>query len=1190
MNIIVLENVCMLVAILIALIGTLFRYIVVPRKGYLYLCGFFLAHLLSDYYWTTYTLVMGDYPEVSEFIAYLGWNIGYIFLAVFVYHMQKQAIGRYFHLLALIPVPINIVQFIIYIQYGGLFNNIWQVSLTTFTACICMSSVIYRFKNKKSGASIPYAHLAVLLFMLTEYGMWTSSCYFDSESLANPYYLFAFINYAIAIFIPWATGRDYTERGVETPERTLEDIRFQVRIQFVVSAILVGGCVGGYILANWMREILPGMSQSEDSFRVIAIVLLILSIFMEMLLIGVMYIAAIRYRESSKNQKTVLDERRNKFNLILTLVVTFGLMVFAVIYTSRLFYKVSVTGQYEAGENKVESTAAELENYLSVAQSTLKVTADTVDIMVQNGESNERVAWYIVDQTQNQKREFDENFTGLYGYINGQYIDGLQWEPPEDYDATKRDWYKLAVKAGGEVVIVPPYVDAQTHSVVITICKMISSGASGGNPGVVALDVIVGHIQELTESVDIGGKGYAFVVDGDGIIVSHKDAMYNGQSIDIILDKAIMSTFDNKKTCTVNTVVQSEESTLFVSPVMGQWYAVIVVSNSELFEEVNAQLMVNIIVYIIIFALISVFYYFSHENEQAYSRKMEEMKSSKQKQEYEAEVLRLEKLAADEANKAKSSFLADMSHEIRTPINAILGMNEMILRESDNKGILEYAGNIRNSGRNLLQLINSILDFSKIEDGKMEIVPVRYSLSTLITYLTNSIQERAAAKGLEFDVIVDPDLPKEMFGDDVRINQVILNLLTNAVKYTNEGSVTLKLKQEKREDGKVLMYVEVADTGIGIREGDMEKLFESFERLDMVRNRNIEGTGLGISIITKLLDLMDSKLDVSSRYGEGSVFSFELWQKIEDDTPIGEYKINSIGIDEGYSYHESFRAPEARILVVDDTRINLMVVINLLKKTEISIDTCQSGSEGIRLAEQNKYDVILLDQRMPGMDGTETLKHIRDIPDGPNVDTPVICLTADAIRGARERYIAEGFNDYLTKPVEGNDLERMLIKYLPEDKVNIDTDPGTEKSQAEPAKDDIAALQKEGFDTAAGMKFCQESPELYREVLTEYVRDHDVRSRNLAEYLDTKNMKEYSVIIHAVKSSSKIIGANEMSELALQLENASKNEDVVFVEQEHDRAMQMYAQICDKIRKVVDIKDDLPDDSEEVLEFEASGA
>ncbi|MBO4267084.1 MAG: response regulator [Lachnospiraceae bacterium] len=1189
MNIIVIENVCMLMAILIALMGTLFRYIIVPRKGYLYLCVFFLAHLLSDYYWTTYTLVMGDYPEVSEFIAYLGWNIGYVFLLIFVYHTQKQGNRRVFHPLMLLPIPLNIVQFVIYIQYGGLFNNIWQVSFTTVISCLCISSIIFYVKNKKNGATFPYVFLIVLLFELSEYGMWTSSCYFYSENLANPYYLFAFFNYVIAVFLPWAAGKDYTARGIEIPDRSLEDIRFQVRVQVFVSLILVGGCVGGYALAKWMKEILPGVSQTEDSFKVIAIVLLILSVFMEMILIGVMYITAVRYRESSHEHKTVIDERRTRFNLIITLVVTFGLMVFAVIYTSRLFYKVSVTGQYDAGENKVESTAAELENYLSVAQSTLKVTADTVDIMVLNGESDDRVYGYIVEQTESQKQEFDENFTGLYGYINGKYMDGTRWIPPEDYDATKRDWYKLAVEADGDVVLVPPYVDAQTHSVVITVCKKISTGSTDGHPNVVALDVIVGYIQELTENVDIGGKGYAFVVDSDGIIVAHKDAMYNGQSIGIILDKEIMSTFDSKKTSTVNTTVQSEECTLFISPVMEQWYVIIAISNNELFEEVNAQLMVNIIVYFIIFALISVFYYLSHENEQAYSKKMEEMKSSKQKQEYEAEVLRLEKLAADEANKAKSSFLADMSHEIRTPINAILGMNEMILRESDNKGILEYAANIRNSGRNLLQLINSILDFSKIEDGKMEIVPVRYSLSTLITYLTNSIQERALAKGLEFNVEVDPDLPKEMFGDDVRINQVILNILTNAVKYTHEGSVTMKLIQKERKDGKVLMYVEVADTGIGIREGDMEKLFESFERLDMVRNRNIEGTGLGISIITKLLGLMDSKLEVSSKYGEGSVFSFELWQRIEDETPIGEYRIDNPG-EEIYTYQESFRAPKARILVVDDTRINLMVVVNLLKKTEIMIDTVQSGSEGIRLAEKNKYDVILLDQRMPGMDGTETLKHIRDIPDCPNADTPVICLTADAIRGARERYIAEGFNDYLTKPVEGNDLERMLIKYLPKDKIETDIASDEEETSEGAVDDGFAVLKKEGFDTAAGIKFCQNSTDLYREILTEFVNEHTKKSEKLAAHYADKNWKEYSVLIHSVKSSSKMIGVNDLSEIALRLELASKDENSEAVEKEHDLAMTMYDETCSKIKKALSIEDNTQtDETEEVLEFEASG-
>ena len=343
-------------------------------------------------------------------------------------------------------------------------------------------------------------------------------------------------------------------------------------------------------------------------------------------------------------------------------------------------------------------------------------------------------------------------------------------------------------------------------------------------------------------------------------------------------------------------------------------------------------------VYLVIFFLIGFFYYAGYRNEQVMSRKVEEYRVSRQRQDYEARMLKLEKRSADEANKAKSSFLADMSHEIRTPINAVLGMNEMILRESGEAPIREYAKNIQSSGRALLALINSILDFSKIEDGKMEIIPAEYQTVAMLQYLVASISQRAKNKGLSLIVKVDENLPTVMLGDDMRISQVIMNLLTNAVKYTNEGSVTLTVSQVGRDGDQIDMKVEVADTGIGIRREELPKLYETFERLDKEKNRNIEGTGLGMAIVTRLLSMMDSKLNVESEYGKGSVFSFVLRQKIIDPSPIGKMETGLEGTfdnDSIKTYRESFRAPTAKVLVVDDTSMNLIVVKNLLKKTQM---------------------------------------------------------------------------------------------------------------------------------------------------------------------------------------------------------------------------------------------------------------
>ncbi len=543
--------------------------------------------------------------------------------------------------------------------------------------------------------------------------------------------------------------------------------------------------------------------------------------------------------------------------------------------------------------------------------------------------------------------------------------------------------------------------------------------------------------------------------------------------------------------------------------------------------------------------------------------------------------------AADEANRAKSDFLANMSHEIRTPINAILGMNEMILRDPLSEEVPEYARNIDVAGGKLLELINSILDFSKIEDGKMEIIPARYHVGDALCYLESLIRERAQRKNLVFTVNVDPGIPSELNGDENRITQIIMNLLTNAVKYTHEGSVTLTVEEWERKEGNTLLYVEVRDTGIGIRKSDMHKLFESFERLDMVKNRNIEGTGLGMSIATRLLELMGSKMNVKSVYGEGSVFSFELWQKVENGTPLGDYRSSAENREKSRRRESTLYAPSARILVVDDTRMNLIVVQKLLKDTGIVFDTAQNGEEALKLAEGTPYDVILMDQRMPGMDGVETLKALQSSKNSMNEHTPVICLTADAIRGARDRYLAEGFTDYLTKPVNGRDLEEMLFRYLPKEK--LENRPEKEKAgkdEALLAEPLFRALKNEGVNIRQGFFYCGNSEELYREILAELIRDYPEREKKLERYYEAKDWENYKIVIHSLKSSTKVIGAEKLSALAAGAEAAAEIGDEETLLRDHETIMTLFRRLADVVKEHLPSENpESSRDEEAVLEF-----
>ncbi len=527
-----------------------------------------------------------------------------------------------------------------------------------------------------------------------------------------------------------------------------------------------------------------------------------------------------------------------------------------------------------------------------------------------------------------------------------------------------------------------------------------------------------------------------------------------------------------------------------------------------------------------------------------------------------------------------------MSHEIRTPINTVLGMNEMILRTSKEEETLDYAENIDLAGNTLLSLINSILDFSKIEDGKMEILPVKYDTASFINSIINSISQRAKSKELDFLWEIDSSIPKELFGDDVRLSQVIINLLTNAVKYTEEGNVKLSVRRESVNGDDIRLYVAVSDTGIGIKEEDMGRLDVSFERLDEVRNHNIEGTGLGISIVTRLLEMMGSSLLVDSTYGKGSVFSFYIVQKIIDEAPLGDF---DKGIKESRLRKDQnllIAAPSARVLVVDDNEMNLKVAKNLLKLCQIVPDIANSGMAAIDMIRQNKYDLVFLDHMMPNMDGIETLKKLKS--EGlVSEDTCVVALTANAILGARETYIDAGFNDYLSKPIEVEALVEKLKQYLPSKayvEPSFENNPEEELDVLEfaPSGGEIEShkdtlldnkslhmtmrrLNDAGLDTESGLAFSGGDEMFYAEVVTDFVDSSGSRIRDLSIAFESNDMRSYQIHAHTIKSTSKTIGAKALSDMAYGMENASKDNDVLYIRENHNTFISVYEGIVKQI-------------------------
>lgn len=539
------------------------------------------------------------------------------------------------------------------------------------------------------------------------------------------------------------------------------------------------------------------------------------------------------------------------------------------------------------------------------------------------------------------------------------------------------------------------------------------------------------------------------------------------------------------------------------------------------------------------------------------------------------ELLR-EKENAESASKAKSIFLANMSHEIRTPINGILGMDSMLLKECKDESLRDYALNIQSAGQTLLSLVNDILDISKIESGKMEILPVTYSVFNVLNDCYNMVAIRAKDKNLELVMDISPEIPAALFGDEVRIRQIINNLLSNAVKYTNEGTVTLSVWTEKVEvdpmqgnkGNQVELFIHVKDTGIGIREKDVGKLFRDFVRLDEKRNRNIEGTGLGLNLTKQLVDMMGGFISVDSVYGEGSTFKVHLMQQVSDEKPLGDfYKLYKQQVNVMDAAHEKFIAPDARVLLADDMQMNLKVFAGLLKDTKIQIDTAINGAEALKLIEKNHYDVVFLDHMMPVMDGIEAFRQMRQLAKSPNTNTPVVMLTANAVVDAKNQYMDEGFSDYIAKPIREEVLLSCLKKFLPKELVkSVAKNSAVESANAENEKPAVQSSTKlsDFLDEATGLAYCMNDQKFYKEMLGEYVCAD--KTEELMEAFSKEDFEYYRITVHAVKSTSLTIGAIKVSEDAKALEMACKEGDFDFVKKNHEAFIQKYTALIRLLR------------------------
>lgn len=533
-------------------------------------------------------------------------------------------------------------------------------------------------------------------------------------------------------------------------------------------------------------------------------------------------------------------------------------------------------------------------------------------------------------------------------------------------------------------------------------------------------------------------------------------------------------------------------------------------------------------------------------------------------------------LQTEDANRAKTNFVSNMSHEIRTPMNSIVGITEILLRSRHSPKEQEYLLNIQSSGRVLLTIINDVLDCSKMEACKMQLFDEPYDTCSLFHDLRISMENRIGHSGLELIYDIDQDIPCKLKGDMGRIRQVIINLVNNAIKYTEKGSVRFSVHVRQKNTDKVMLYYEVADTGIGIRKEDQKILFDAFQRVEMDRNRYVEGTGLGLTISQNLVNMMGGVIEVESEYGKGSRFFFTIEQTIIDPTPVSAVNYN--GQKDNVTEKEAeclFIAPEAHILLVDDNELNLVVAKELLKPLRMQIDTAENGLQAVKMVRGSQYDLVLMDHMMPVMDGIEAAKAIRALPEDKYQKLPIIALTANAMVDARKEFLNAGMNGFVAKPIDFARICNQLKLWLPKDLVRDVPKEEAKKLLADDLSD--REIQPEdpqmGFSFEEGVNHCGSKAALMKTIRIFY-RTIDSKANKIEQCLKEGLISDYVIEIHALKSSALLIGAVPLSEAAKELEDYGKQGKTEVLEEKTPDVLTLYRDLKNILRPYAEKEED----------------
>ncbi|MCL2185981.1 MAG: ATP-binding protein [Treponema sp.] len=699
----------------------------------------------------------------------------------------------------------------------------------------------------------------------------------------------------------------------------------------------------------------------------------------------------------------------------------------------------------------------------------------------------------------------DERFTevlSIYGVTDGAYITTSGWESPDDYIPQSRVWYTGAHEAKGKIFRSDPYVDIRTGEYVVSLSRLLCD--EEGQPfGVIALDVFIFVISNYISHIQFMDSGYGMLLDSDRHIIEHPQMDLFGvrledvaggsgyaQMAQLLANGHDVSAFDFIS-------VTGEKNVVFIKKLFNGWYIGLALPSDVYYNDVEGMRVILFVTGIISALLLCGVLTFMH----------------------------IAKNRSDSANQVKSSFLANMSHEIRTPMNAVIGMTELLLHDTLSKHQRDCVNDINASANSLLSIINDILDLSKIESGKLMLNPVNYDFLAMIDNINSMFRYITQKKGLEFRFETSGALPKILYGDDIRLRQVLTNLCGNAVKYTEKGYIRLKVSSLSDK-----LIFEIKDTGMGIKKETLPKLFDAFEQDRTEKNRHIVGTGLGLPISKAFIEMMDGSIMLDSEYEHGTVITVIIPLVPGSETDVKQERKKKT--------ETTINAPSANILVVDDNEFNLKVAHGLLMLHGIDAKKALSGKEAINLVKENDFDIVFMDHMMPDMDGIEAAAEIRKLGDKQKT-LPVIALTANAVQGAKEMFLLNGFNDFISKPIDMDKLTSLLLEWLPGEKIlqitNMENSADHEKSGLQEI-----FLSIDGLNVSAGLSHTGGNQENYLNILRYFSENCKTYIGELNTALKEENWENYSIKAHALKGVLANLGAKNLSLIAAKLEKASK--------------------------------------------------